>query len=103
MKRRSWQLALCGIVFAAALDNALAQQADYAAAARAAMGGAEIMQAFEEIPQSLLEKRKSTVLNMLPQAERPGFLSAIPRNDSDALKYYDFVENCIKKKWLKCL
>ena len=101
MNDRSWQFVLCGLIFLASLDSALAQKADFAGAARAATQGGELDQAYPKLSPGLLENMKNEILNLLPQSDRPRFLSDTPRGSDLKVRfdYYTIVRNCIDQGW----
>jgi hypothetical protein len=103
MKRYRWQPALCGVIFAFWFDAALAQKADYAAAAQAASPEASLDTYTAPVSPSLLETRKNEVLALIPQGDRPRFLAVVPKNRNEAYDYYGIVKTCIAKGWRNCM
>src|SRR4051794_16851809 len=103
MKRPLWQQALCGLIFAFSFGSALAQKADYAAAARAASPEAEVDTYVPRIDKGLVDKRRDEVLALIPQADRPSFLASVPKDRDDAYSYYGIVKACTGKGWKNCM
>ena len=99
MERRPWQLALCGLIFAACFNPALAQKADFAAAARHAGELVKLDRTNAVMTPTELEQRKARVITKVPPAERPAFVSEAPSGAGEALYYYYIVNDCIGLGW----
>ena len=95
-------MTLCVLLLAGWFDAALAQKANYPAAARAATPAAEINSYTPPIPKTRLEQRRDAVLAKVPAAEQRAFRSNTPDDAQYALNYYGIVEKCLKKNWQKC-
>ena len=100
MNGHSWQLALCGLICAACFHSALAQKADFPAAARHAGELAKLDRASHAVTRTELEQKKALVVPRVPPPERPAFVSATPYKSNEAMYYY-IVQDCIQKQWPK--